>query len=123
MDCSLPGSSILGIFQARVLEWVAISSSRGSSQPRDRTQVSCIAGRRFTVWAIYTIIEFSKLFSILYFQTVSSLEYSSIYLLSTVQNNSSFSLPKYQLFKLNQTNFNVERNGEKKSVFFSPCPS
>ena len=51
MDCSLPGSSIHGIFQARVLEWVAISFSRGSSQPEDRTQVSHIAGRRFAVWA------------------------------------------------------------------------
>ena len=51
MDCSLPGSSVHEIFQARVLEWVAISSSRGSSQPRDRTQVSCIAGRHFTIWA------------------------------------------------------------------------
>ena len=51
MDCSIPGSSIHGIFQARVLEWVAISFSRGSSQPRDRTWVSHIAGRRFTVWA------------------------------------------------------------------------
>ena len=40
MDCSLPHSSIHGIFQARVLEWVAISFSRGSSRPRDRTQVS-----------------------------------------------------------------------------------
>ena len=50
MDCSLPGSSIHGFFQARVLEWVAISFSRGSSQPRDRTQVSCIAGRSFTIW-------------------------------------------------------------------------
>ena len=49
MDCSLPGSSIYGIFQARVLEWAAISFSRGSSQPRDRTQVSRTAGRRFTV--------------------------------------------------------------------------
>jgi len=39
MDCSLPHSSIHGIFQARVLEWVAISFSRGSSQPRDRTHV------------------------------------------------------------------------------------
>ena len=35
MDCSLPGSSVYGIFQARLLEWVAISFSRGSSQPRD----------------------------------------------------------------------------------------
>ena len=48
---SLPGSSVRGIFQARVLEWVTISFSRGSSQTRDWTWVSCIAGRRFTVWA------------------------------------------------------------------------
>ena len=51
MDCSLSGSSIHGIFQARVLEWIAISFSRGSSWPRNRTQVSRIAGRRFTFWA------------------------------------------------------------------------
>ena len=51
MDCSLPGSSIHGIFQARVLEWVAISFSRGSSQPRNRTGVSCTAGRFLTSWA------------------------------------------------------------------------
>ena len=51
MDCSPPGSSVHGIFQARILEWVAISFSRGSSQPRDRTQVSCIAGGFFTIWA------------------------------------------------------------------------
>ena len=51
MDCSLPGSSSHGILQARILEWVAIPFSRGSSQPRDQTQVSCIAGRCFTLWA------------------------------------------------------------------------
>ena len=51
MDCSLPGSSIHGIFQARILEWVAISFSKGSSQPRDQTQVSHIAGGRFNLWA------------------------------------------------------------------------
>ena len=51
MDCSLPGFSIHGIFQARILEWVAISFSRGSSQPRDRILVSCIAGRVLTLWA------------------------------------------------------------------------
>ena len=50
MVCSLPGSSVHGIFQAKVLEWVAISFSRGSSWPRDQTQVPCIAGRFFTVW-------------------------------------------------------------------------
>ena len=50
MDCSLSGSSVHGIFQARVLEWIAISFSRGSSQPRNRIRVSRIAGRCFTVW-------------------------------------------------------------------------
>ena len=49
MDCSPQGSSAYGIFQARILEWVVISFSRGSSQPRDRTQASHIAGGLFTV--------------------------------------------------------------------------
>ena len=49
MDGSLPGSAVHGIFQARILEWAAISFSRGSSQPRDQTWVSCIADRRFTI--------------------------------------------------------------------------
>ena len=48
MDCSPPGSSVHGIFQASVLEWVVMPSSSGSSQPRDRTHVSCMAGRFFT---------------------------------------------------------------------------
>ena len=48
MDCSPPGSSVHGILQARILEWVAMPSSRGSSWPRDQTWVSCIAGRFFT---------------------------------------------------------------------------
>ena len=48
MGYSPSGSSVHGISQARILGWVAMSSSRGSSPPRDRTQVSCIAGRFFT---------------------------------------------------------------------------
>ena len=48
-DCGLPGSSVHGILQARILEEVAISFSRGSSQSRDRSQVSHIAGRRFNL--------------------------------------------------------------------------
>ena len=51
MDGSLPGSSVHRIFQARVLECVAISFSRGTSWSKDWTQVSCIASRRFTIWA------------------------------------------------------------------------
>ena len=51
MDCSLTGSSIHGIFQARILEWVAIPFSRGSSWPRKWTRrFSCLAGRIFTTW-------------------------------------------------------------------------
>ena len=48
MDCCPPGSSVCGIFQARTLEWVAMPSSRGSSQPRGQTRVSCITGGFFT---------------------------------------------------------------------------
>ena len=51
VDSSPPGSSVHGILQGRILKWVAIPFSRGSSQPKDRTQVSSIAGRFFTVWA------------------------------------------------------------------------
>ena len=52
MDCSRPGSSIHGIFQARILEWVAVAFSKVSSQPRDWAPVSCIAGRLFfIIWA------------------------------------------------------------------------
>ena len=47
MDCSLPSSSVHGILQASILEWVAIPFSRESSQLRDGTQVSCVAGRLY----------------------------------------------------------------------------
>ena len=51
VDYSLPGFFLRGILQARILEWLAILFSRGSACPRDWTQVSCISGRFFTVWA------------------------------------------------------------------------
>ena len=50
-DCSVPNSSVHGILQAKILEWVAIPFSRGSSWARDQKWVSCIAGRFFTIWA------------------------------------------------------------------------
>ena len=55
MACSLPGSSVHGILQARILEWVATPSSRASSWPRDQTRIfcgSCAAGGFFSHWAI-----------------------------------------------------------------------
>ena len=61
MNCSPPGSSAHGILQARILKWVAIPFSRGPSHPRDWTWVSCIVGRRFTIWVTrdvwYQILE------------------------------------------------------------------
>ena len=51
MDCSLPGSSVHGILQARILECVTLPFSRGTSLPRDQTLVSHIVGRFFTIWA------------------------------------------------------------------------
>ena len=56
--CSPPGSSVHGVLQARIPEWVAIPFSGGSSWPRDWTWVSCIAGRFFTVWATREVQEY-----------------------------------------------------------------
>ena len=66
MDCSLPGSSIHGIFQTRILEWVAISFSKESSQARDETRVSGTAGRHLTVQAPreasgYTLLQITQI--------------------------------------------------------------
>ena len=78
MDCNVPGSSVYEIFQTRILEWVAMPSSRGSSQLRDKNHVSCIAGGFFTAeprkeahWKIYPLaIEFIYMY---YFQEILSM--------------------------------------------------
>ena len=60
MDCSPPGCSVHGVFQARILEWVAISPSRGSSPPRNRTHISCLfwIGRRVLYcWVTWEILK------------------------------------------------------------------
>ena len=57
MDCSLPGFSVHGILQARILEWFAIPFSRGSSWLKDWTQTSCITDRIFTIWATTEALE------------------------------------------------------------------
>ena len=57
MDYSCPGSSVHGALQARILEWVAIRLSRGSSQPGDWTQVFSIVGKFFTIWATSEALE------------------------------------------------------------------
>ena len=60
MDYRLPGFSVYGILQARVLKWVAFSFSRGSSHPRDWSRVSCIIGRCFTIWATREVLSNHK---------------------------------------------------------------
>ena len=60
VDCSPPVFSVLGILQARIVKWGAIPFSRGSSWPIDQTQVSCIAGRFFTIWAIWEACKRSR---------------------------------------------------------------
>ena len=60
MDYTLPGSSVHGILQARILKWVAIPFSRETSQPRDQTQISHTAGRFFTVWTTRKALDVLK---------------------------------------------------------------
>ena len=77
MDCRLPGFSVHGIFQARVLEWVAISFSRGSSQPRDQTSISCIfcIGRQILFPLCHLVIYACIYFTIcIYIKSLSSLK-------------------------------------------------
>ena len=76
-DCSLPDSSVHGIFQAIVLEWIAISFSRGSSWSRDRTRVSRIVDRCLTIWATWQVMK------------VTTNQLSSEHLKSTLQSNMS----------------------------------
>ena len=73
INCSLPSSSVHGILQTRILEWVAISFSRGSSWPRDRIWVSCIVGRVFTFWATRDTQSISKS-SWLYLQNIPRIQ-------------------------------------------------
>ena len=69
IDYILPGSSVHGILQARILEWVAIALSRESSQPRDQTQVSCIAGTKREKWKQWQIFSSWALKSLQWLKT------------------------------------------------------
>ena len=100
IDCSPPGSFLHGILQARILEWVAISFSRESSRPRDRTQVFCIVDRRFTVWATREL--YSRSLLVIYFI------YSSVYMLIPIfQFITPFPLVSIGLFSTSITLFLV----------------
>ena len=76
MDCSPATASVHGIFQARTLGWVAMPSCRESSQPRDQTQVSSIAGRLFTVWSSGKPFQLSNLLQMPNSYRMVNLEFS-----------------------------------------------
>ena len=73
MDCSPPGSSAHGILQARILEWVAISSSRGSSWPRDWNCISCTGWHILYYWATWPDTAASSLWMPISFQMLTSI--------------------------------------------------
>ena len=109
VDCSSPGSSVHEILQARILEWVAISFSRGSSQPVHQTQVSRIAGRRFNLWATGEAPYYAEGGQKFYVQ-FSSLVQSCLTLCNTI-NHSTSGLPvHHQLPESTQTH--VHRVGD-----------
>ena len=92
MDCGPPGSSAHEILQARILEWVAMPFSRGSSQFRDQTWVSYIAGRFFTVWVIT--------------EALYSIVFQYFYILQNDHHNkSSYRLSPYKMITVSLTIF------------------
>ena len=112
MDCSLP-DSVHGIFQTRILEWVAISFSRGSCWPRDRTLVSRTAGRLFTIWAIREAHNLRKY----------CLKENCIYVVSSPRKILSWNLCREGIF-LNIMYPNVSSDKELcNSVIFLSCNS
>ena len=110
---ALRSLSVYGVFQARVLEWVAISVSRGSSQPRDRTLVSRTAGRLFTIWAIREAHNLRKY----------CLKENCIYVVSSPRKILSWNLCREGIF-LNIMYPNVSSDKELcNSVIFLSCNS
>ena len=115
MDCSLPSSSVYGIFQAKVLEWVAVSFCRGSSQPQDRTPVFLIAGGRFSIlshqgsphiyihiqiqlffsdsFPIWVIIEYWREFPVLYSRSFLIIYFVFSYVYMLISNSEFIPLP------------------------------
>ena len=101
-DCSPPGSPVHGILQARILEWVAISLSRGSSRLRDLIHVSCIGRRILYLWAtrealssfrffFFNLYEFEK-FDIFAIYLCWNLQSTLCYVCSLFKNSSLHSI-------------------------------
>ena len=124
VNCILPGSSVHEILQARVLEWVLISFSRGSSLPRDRTRVSCIPGRRFNLWATREALSFLSV----QFSSVQSLSrvwlFATPWILSLVDIK-SFCICGCAFFFLNVLSFCFlglkSKTVPDSSLFYAQC--
>ena len=115
MDCSPQDSSVDGILQARILEWVTIPFSRGSSWPRDRIQVSCMAGRFFINWATIEP-HLSALHTLIHLILFSSVQFSRSVCLTLCDpmNHSTPGLPvHHQLPEFTQTH--IHRVGDASS--------
>ena len=131
MDCSPPGSSVHGISQARILEWVALPFSKGSSRPRDRTPVFCITGRFFTVWAIRKALVLAQPPITVWPVTNYSTSQFSVFF--NGDNNSTYftDMTKYLEWFLAQNKHSVNvsyyydvptgTNKPKQTVFISDC--
>ena len=80
LDCPPPGSSVHGISQARILDWIAISFSRGSSQPRDWTCISCIGRQVLYHWATREKLRFTSFLSLIdYAKAVNSVDHTKLW--------------------------------------------
>ena len=94
MDYSSPDFSLQGDLQARILEWVVMPSSRGAFQPRDETQVSCIASRFFTSWATRETLFHSKYNSIYFYNMYKNryiyFKYNNVYFMCIIHLLSPF---------------------------------
>ena len=102
MSCTLPGSSVHGIFQARILEWVVMPFSRGSSPPRGQTWVSCIAGRLFTVWAtreacVLALVLYLNIFNVHHQSFCSTLQSSICWMKIVFEETSHKANKKYNI--------------------------
>ena len=118
MDCSLPVSSIHGILQARILEWVAIAFSRGASWPRDRSQVSYTTGGFFTIWATWGVAVFFNVSNNVYCDTVyNSLNYSCLG--NSTERGLWWTVVRYNLVTLNNNKASFLWNSKQSLKF--PC--
>ena len=132
MDYSLPGSSVHEIFQARILEWVAISFSKGSSQPSDQTLgsclLSCIAGRVFTTelpgsWLFSYLLWFLVPFKIPQLSSVQSLSRVPLFAIPWIAACQASQLPEFTQTHVHRVGDAIQPSHPLSSPSPAPNPS